>query len=90
MWQRAEYGKLRTCAYMPIMKAEYDNSGHIIPFRTDSGFEEHFVPSILYDGVMATEDVAAYSIPMPSNQIEAKSVSDKVLAIAKKFMEDKQ
>ena len=86
-WANAEYGKLRTCAYMPIMKAEYDNTGHIIPFRTDSGFEEPFVPSILYDGVMASENTATYKIPMPSDSLQAKTVSDKILAIAKERMQ---
>ena len=86
-WHNASYGKLRTCAYMPIQKAEYDSAGYIKPFRTDSGFEEPFVPSILYDGVMATEGAeATYSIPMPDNKLEAKSVSDKVLAIARQYM----
>lgn len=87
-WAHAEYGKLRTCAYMPIAQAEYNEEGHIIPFRTDSGFEEPFVPTILYDGVMATEDVAAYKIPMPSDPLQAKTVSDRILAIAKERMQN--
>ena len=73
---------------MPIAKAEYDETGHIIPFRTDSGFEEPFVPTILYDGVMATENTATYKIPMPSDPLQAKTVSDKILAIAKKRMQN--
>ena len=86
-WAHAEYGKLRTCAYMPIAQAEYNEENHIIPFRTDSGFEEPFVPTILYDGVMATEGVAAYKIPMPADPLEAKTVSDRILAIAKARMQ---
>lgn len=86
-WAHAEYGKLRTCAYMPIDQAQYDDDGHIIPFRTDSGFEEPFVPTILYDGVMATENVATYKIPMPKDPLEAKTVSDRILAIAKARMQ---
>lgn len=88
-WRNSSYGKLRTCAYLPIAKAEYNSTNHIIPFRTDSGFEEPFVPSILYDGVTATEDKAAYAIPMPKDPREAKTISDKVLAIARKFMAEK-
>ena len=85
-WAHAEYGKLRTCAYLPIALAEYNEEGHIIPFKTDSGFEEPFVPTILYDGVMATEDVATYSIPMPKDPLEAKTVSERILAIARERM----
>lgn len=88
-WANAEYGKLRTCAYLPIDEAQYNEEGHIIPFRTDSGFEEPFVPTILYDGITATEDTATYSIPRPNNTTEAKTVSDKVLAIARQFMKDR-
>ena len=88
LWKSADSGKLRTCAYMPIGQAQYDDNGHIIPFRTDSGFEEPFVPAILYDGVMATEDIATYKIPMPEDPLEAKTVSDRILAIAKKRMQN--
>ena len=92
-WANAEYGKLRTCAYLPIAIAEYDESGHVIPFRTDSGFEEPFVPTILYDGITATEDSAAYVIPIPKELEESsyssRTVSDKVLDIARQFMKGK-
>ena len=69
-------------------------NGHIIPFRTDSGFEEPFVPTILYDGVMATEEDAAYKIPIPrefdnSSALSQKSVSDKILSIARQYMQDR-
>ena len=89
MWHNACYGKLRTCAYMPIAKAQYEGN-HIVPFRTDSGFEEPFVPTILYDGITATEDTATYSIPKPSDPMDARTVSDRVLAIARQFMKDKK
>ena len=92
-WQTAEYGKLRCCAYLPIAEAQYDETGHIIPFRTDSGFEEPFVPTILYDGVMATEDEATYKIPIPremdiEDATSQKSVSDKILSIARQYMQE--
>ncbi len=87
-WANSNYGKLRTCAYLPIAKAEYKGS-HIVPFRTDSGFEAPFVPTILYDGVMATEKSATYVIEMPKDPTEAKSVSSRLLAIARKFMDEK-
>jgi hypothetical protein len=92
-WCNAEYGKLRTCAYLPIAKAEYDETDHVIPFRTESGFEEPFVPTILYDGVMATEDSATYVIPIPRDRDDAiyssQSVSDKLLSIARQYMQNR-
>ena len=85
-----DYGKLRCCAYLPIAEAEWDENNHIIPFRTDSGFEEPFVPTILYDGVTATEEVAAYSIPIPKDRQDSRTVSEKVLNIARQFMKDRE
>lgn len=90
-WANSCYGKLRTCAYLPIAIAKYDDTGHVIPFRTDSGFEEPFVPTILYDGVKATEDTAQYVIPIPEEdkRLGEKSVSDKLLDIARQYMKDR-
>ena len=88
-WCSADYGKIRTCAYLPIAEAEYDEGGRIIPFRTDSGFEEPFVSTILYDGIMTREEIATYTIPLPKDRAEARSVSDKVLEIAKQYMRDR-
>ena len=92
-WRDCNYGKLRCCAYLPIAEATYNDNGHIIPFRTDSGFEEPFVPTILYDGVMSTESSAAYTIPIPRDMQEGlyshQSVSDRVLAIARQYMKNK-
>lgn len=84
-WARAEYGKLRTCAYLPIDIAEYDNFGNIVPFNIDSGMEEPFVTTILYDGIMAEEKEAKYHIPV-SQAENPKSVSEKILNIARQFI----
>ena len=93
-WVSAEYGKIRTCAYLPIAKAEYDDTGHAIPFRTDSGFEAPFVPTILYDGVMDSEDTPTYVIPIPRTREDGydssyQSVSDRILDIARQYMKDR-
>lgn len=93
-WKSAEYGKLRCCAYLPIATAQYDESGHIIPFRTDSGFEAPFVPTILYDGIVNTEETAMYVIPVPkeytpNTDTSYQSVSEKILEIARQYMKDR-
>ena len=92
-WCDEEYGKLRCCAYLPIAEAQWDEDGHIIPFRTDSGFEDPFVPTILYDGVLATEDSAQYVIPIPremdDNLYSSETISEKVLNIARQYMKNK-
>lgn len=89
-WMDEDYGKLRTCAYLPIAIAEYDETGHVIPYRTDDGFEEPFVQTILYDGALATEQEPLYTIPMPraidQDLYTSKSVSDTLLNIARQYM----
>ena len=91
-WANSEYGKLRTCAYLPIAKADYDHTGHIIPFQTDSGFEAPFVPTILYDGVMNSEDTAQYVIPIPKSpnyELDKPTVSENILDIARQYMKER-
>ena len=88
-WKSAEYGKLRCCAYLPIGIAEYDDTGHVIPFRTDSGFEEPYVTTILYDGAMNPETSPTYTIPTVEERNmsgDYRSVSDKILDIARQYM----
>ena len=86
-WANAEYGKLRCCAYLPIAKVEFDDAGHVVPFRTDSGFEEPFVTSVLYDGAKATEEDPTYVIPqLDSGKDVAKTVSDRLYELARQHM----
>ena len=90
-WESAEYGKLRCCAYMPIAVAKYDETGHIIPYTDKDGFDSKYVKKILYDGVMSTETTPEYSVlvsPTDTGQ-SYRTVSDKLLEIARKFIQDK-
>ena len=92
-WQDEEYGKLRCCAYLPIAIAKYDYNGSIIPYTTESGMEEPYVTTILYDGAMATEKEATYVIPNPTEDNldikTSKSVSDKLIEVARKHIMSK-
>lgn len=90
-WASAEYGKLRTCAYLPISTAEYDDNGYIIPYTDKDGFDSKYVKTILYDGVMNPEEHPEYSIQIQPNIEEGqtyKSVSDKLLEVARKFIKE--
>lgn len=89
-WANAEYGKIRTCAYMPIAIAEYGEDGHIIPYTDKDGFDSKYVKQILYDGVMNPEDNPEYSIQIDTHNTGQtyKSVSDKLLEVARKFIKD--
>lgn len=60
----AEYGKLRTCAYLPIGKVEYDKHGDIIPIADKDGFVCKYVTKVLYTGVYGDEH-EAYRIEIP-------------------------
>ena len=83
LWHNADYGKIRTTAYLPIGVAQYDDSGHIIPYTDKDGFDSQYVKKILYDGVMNPEENPEYSV-----YTDCKSVSDKLLEVARKFIKE--
>ena len=89
-WKSAEYGKLRTCAYLPIGVVKYDDNGYIIPYTDQDGFDSKYVKQILYDGVMNPEEHPEYSIQIDVKNTGQtyKSVSDKLLEVARKFIQE--
>ena len=89
-WASAEYGKIRTVAYLPIGVAQYDERGYIIPYTDQDGFDSKYVKQILYDGVMNPEDNPEYSIQIDVRTTGQtyKSVSDKLLEVARKFIKE--
>lgn len=92
-WAHAGYGKIRTCAYLPIAIAQYDANGYIIPYTDKDGFDSKYVKTILYDGVMNPEEHPEYSIQIQPNKEEGqtyKSVSDKLLEVARKFIKENE
>jgi len=89
-WASAEYGKIRTVAYLPIGVAQYDERGYIIPYTDQDGFDSKYVKQILYDGVMNPEDNPEYSVQIDVRTTGQtyKSVSDKLLEVARKFIKE--
>lgn len=86
-----DYGKLRTCAYLPIAKAEFDVDGNVIPFKADDGFDCGYVTKVIYEGLMGTETDSTYKIEIPEIPgINKESISDKLLDIAMKCITDRQ
>lgn len=85
------YGKLRTCAYLPIAKAEFDENGDVIPFKADDGFDCGYVTKVIYEGLMGTEEDSAYKIEIPEVPgISKEVISDKLLEIAMKCITERQ
>lgn len=85
------YGKLRTCAYLPIEKAEFDEKGDVIPFKVDDGFDCGYVTKVIYEGLMGTEKDSTYKIAIPEIPgINKESISDKLLDIAMKCITDRE
>ena len=85
-----DYGKLRTCAYLPIEKAEFDEEGNVIPFKADNGFDCSYVTKVIYEGLMGTEEDSTYKIEIPEIPgINKESISDTLLDIAMKCITDK-
>lgn len=78
------YGKLRTCAYLPIKLAEYNEYDHIVPLDVEDGFDCSYVTKVIYEGLMGTEEDSPYRIVIPEvPEINRQGITDKLLEIAK-------
>lgn len=86
------YGKMRTCAYLPIGYASYDEEGHIIPFDVQNGFDCSYVTKVIYEGIMGTEVDSPYKIEIPNipGITNKKAITDTLLDIAIKAVTERQ
>ncbi len=86
-----DYGKLRTCAYLPIAKVNFDIYGNVIPIKLENGFDCSYVTKVIYEGIMGTEQDSTYKIEIPEIPgINKESISNSLLDIAMKCITDKQ
>lgn len=82
-----DYGKLRTCEYLPIALAEYDNNGKVIPYNVEDGFDSRYIKTVLYSGDVATEELPTYQINIPEiPEVNKSVISEAVYNIAKEFI----
>ena len=84
-----DYGKLRTCAYLPIKVIKYNEYDDVIPLDVEDGFDCSYVTKVIYEGLMGTED-SPYKIIIPKvSGIDKESIQDKLLDIAMKCVVDR-
>ena len=80
----SEYGKLRTCAYLPMEIIHYDKNDNVIPLDVEDGFDCSYVTKVIYEGTMGTEQDSTYKIKIPKiPDTTPESLQDKLLEIAK-------
>lgn len=78
------YGKLRTCAYLPMEIIHYDENDDVIPLDVEDGFDCSYVTKVIYEGTMGTEEDSTYKIKIPELPgTTVESIQDKLLEIAK-------
>lgn len=78
------YGKLRTCAYLPMEIIHYDKNDDVIPLDIEDGFDCSYVTKVIYEGTMGTEEDSTYRINIPQLPgTSRESIQDKLLEIAK-------
>lgn len=78
------YGKLRTCAYLPMEIIHYDENDDVIPLDVEDGFDCSYVTKVIYEGTMGTEEDSTYRIKIPDLPgTTTESIQDKLLEIAK-------
>ena len=85
------YGKLRTCAYLPIEVINYDENEDVIPLDVEDGFDCSYVTKVIYEGITGTEKSPyTYKINIPNIAgINRESIQDSLLDIAMKCVVDK-
>lgn len=77
------YGKLRTCAYLPMSIIHYDKTSNVIPLDVEDGFDCSYVTKVIYEGTMGTEKDSPYKINIPKIPgTTVESIQDKLLNIA--------
>ena len=86
-----DYGKLRTCAYLPIEVINYDENEDVIPLDVEDGFDCSYVTKVIYEGIMSTENSPyEYRINIPNVAgINKESIQDTLLDIAMQCVVDK-
>lgn len=78
------YGKLRTCAYLPIERIQFDMFNHVIPLNVDDGFDCSYVSKVIYEGLIGTEEDSPYKIVIPKvPEIDNNNITNRILEIAK-------
>ena len=78
------YGKLRTCAYLPMEIIHYDKNDDVIPLDVEDGFDCSYVTKVIYEGTMGTKEDSTYKINIPEIPgTTVESIQDKLLEIAK-------
>ncbi len=83
------YGKLRTCAYLPIRLIRYDEDQEVIPLDVQDGFDCKYVGKVLYDGIMNTEK-DKYTITVPDLPgMTKRHITEEILDIAKECITHK-
>ena len=84
---RSNYGKLRTCEYLPIALCDYDEDREVIPYNVKNGFESRYIKEILYDGAKSTEEMPAYVINAPEiPEINKSAITDRIYEMAQKYI----
>lgn len=87
----SQYGKLRTCAYLPIDKIEYGDDNKPIPYPAEDGFDCSYITKVIYEGLMGTEADTTYKIEIPNVPgLNKQNISDRLLEIAMKCITDRQ
>lgn len=84
------YGKLRTCAYLPIELAKFDRQGDVVPFNASDGFDCSYVSKVIYEGLIGTSEDSSYIIKVPNLPfINKNKISDKLFDIALKCITER-
>lgn len=76
-----DYGKLRSCAYLPIAIAEFDENGHIREDVVTDGFEDEVL--VDYAQAINNDDLDDYTLTFTHTQgIDRDAIAARIFAMA--------
>ena len=89
--KRDNYGKLRTCAYLPIDFCYFDEYGNVIPYNKETGFSCPLIGKVLYEGLMGSE-TNPYTLQIPQYDkynLNNSYITNNILNIAQDYINKK-
>lgn len=78
------YGKMRTCEYLPIGTVDFDEFGDVIDDISTDAYEDDYFNTICYEGNINNEDPNGYALNIPDMiEVDKEAAWENLRQIAK-------
>lgn len=78
------YGKMRTCEYLPIGTIDFDENGDVLDDISTDAYEDDYFHTICYEGNINNEDPNGYALNIPDMiEVDREAAWENLRQIAK-------